>query len=70
VEEQIKPDEDVEAHKHKRGLGPKATDEGTDEGAEGGSDDFELHKRSKSAHDEGGESSDDDVELHKFRSKK
>jgi hypothetical protein len=69
VEEQIKPDEDVEAHKHKRGLGPKATDETTDEGAEGGSDDFELHRR-RHAQDEGGETGDDDVELHKFRSKK
>jgi hypothetical protein len=70
VEEQIKPDEDVEAHKHKRGLGPKATDEATEEGTESGSDDFELHKRSKSAMDEGGESGDDDVELHKKFSKK
>jgi hypothetical protein len=66
VEEQIKPDEDVEAHKHKRGLGPKATDEANEEGTESGSDDFELHKRN--AEDEG--SGDDDVELHKKFSKK
>jgi hypothetical protein len=64
VEEQIKPDEDVEAHK-KKVRSAAASDEGT----ESGSDDFELHKK-RSAADEGGESSDDDVELHKKFSKK
>lgn len=63
MEEQIKPDEDVEAHK--KGKTRLASDEGT----ESGSDDFELHKK-RSAADEGGESSDDDVELHKKFSKK
>jgi hypothetical protein len=53
--DQIKPDEDVEAHKAKKSI--KATDEGT----ESGSDDFELHKRRAAEEGEG----DDDVELHR-----
>jgi hypothetical protein len=62
VEEQIKPDEDVEAHKAKakRLRGDEAT-----EATETESDDFELHKKSAQRADEGGESGDDDVELHR-----
>jgi hypothetical protein len=54
--DQIKPDEDVEAHKRPAKI------KATDEGSESGSDDFELHKR-RNATDEG--SDDDDVELHR-----
>jgi hypothetical protein len=62
VEEQIKPDEDVEAHRIGKGKAKRG-----DEGTESDSDDFELHK--KHAADEGGESSDDDVELHGRKTK-
>ena len=59
--DQIKTDEqDVEAHRKVR----KANDEAT----EGGSEDFELHRR-RSAVDEG-EESGDDVELHRRKSTK
>lgn len=62
MEEQIKPeDQDVEAHKK-----PKL--KATDDAPEGGSEDFELHRRR--AADEGGEASDDDVELHRMKTRK